>query len=115
MSILGDAATDLESASLPIGFFTPFPGPPSRRLRTRFPAFILRMLAGKLRHLLRPATSEPAPLEGRPAKARPSMVASALSGSFGYIEEIHKSELDSKEISEDVPPGIALDKAVRSH
>ena len=73
---------DPETASLPIGFLTPFPGSPSRRLRTRFPALILRMIAGKLRHLRRPATSEPAPLEGGPGKAKPSMVASAVSGSF---------------------------------
>jgi hypothetical protein len=45
---------------------------------------ILRTFAGKLRQLRRPASSEPAALEGGPGKAKPSMVASAISGSFPF-------------------------------
>jgi hypothetical protein len=42
------------------------------------------MFAGKLRQLRRPASSEPAALEGGLGKAKPSMVASAVSESFPF-------------------------------
>jgi hypothetical protein len=43
------------------------------------------MFAGKLKQLRRPASSEPASLEGGLGKAKPSMVASAVSGSFPFF------------------------------
>jgi hypothetical protein len=77
LRIIGE---DPETALLPSRFLTPFSHRRLRRLRTRFPAFILRMFAGKLKHLRRPASSGPDSRKRRFEKAKPSTVAAAVSG-----------------------------------
>jgi len=55
----------------PVRFFTPSLRRPTRRRRTRLPAFILRASAGRLRQLRRPASSDPASLAVRVVRAKP--------------------------------------------
>jgi len=74
------------------GFFTPFSRRPSRRLRTRFPALILRTTAGKLRQLRRPASSEPDSLKARREKAKPSQVALVVSRALPFQPTLNGRE-----------------------